>query len=169
MVGVSEAEPAGGGETRELVECVTLTVGSSAYAFEVGRVAQVADVPRITRVPRTVDLVAGLASVGGEMVCVLDTRAAFDLPPSEEAGKLVVLDRDDDDAQPIGVLVDAVGDVERYPVEAIERPEERPSAATGPWVTAVVGAETTTSGDVAVLGVERLAASIAPEQETTQQ
>jgi len=134
----------------------------------VGRVAQVADVPRITRVPRTVDLVAGLASVGGEMVCVLDTRAAFDLPPSEEAGKLVVLDRDDD-AQPIGVLVDAVGDVERYPVEAIERPEERPSAATGPWVTAVVGAETTTSGDVAVLGVERLAASIAPEQETTQQ
>ncbi|MWG33041.1 chemotaxis protein CheW [Halomarina oriensis] len=166
---MSEAESGDTTETRELVEFITVVVGDARYAFEVGRVAQVTDVPRITRLPRTADLVAGLASVNGEMVCVLDTRAAFDLPPSDDDGKLVVLERTDDEAQTIGVLVDDIGDVERYPVDAIERPEERPSAATGPWVTAVVGAKTTTNGDVAVLGVERLAASITPEQETTQQ
>jgi purine-binding chemotaxis protein CheW len=164
---VSEAEHGDATETRELVEFITVHVGNDRYGFEVGRIAQVTDVPHITRIPRTTDIVAGLASVTGEMVCVLDTRAAFDLPPSDEEGKLVVLEREDDDAQVVGVLVDDIGDVERYPVDAIERPEERPSAATGPWVTAVVGAETTTNGDVAVLGVERLAASIAPEQETT--
>ncbi len=167
MVAVSEAEHAGASETRELVEFVTVSVGAAEYAFEVARVAQVTDVPPITRIPQTVDLVAGLAGVGGEMVCVLDTRVAFDLPPSDRDGKLLVLEREDDEAQRIGVLVDGIGDIVRYPVTAIERPEKRPSAATGPWVTAVVGAESTTSGDVAVLGVERLAASIAPDLENT--
>lgn len=166
---MSEAEPAAAGETRELVELLTVRVGSSRYAFEVGRVDQVADVPPVTRIPRTVDLVAGLASVGGEMVCVVDARAAFDLPPSDDDGTLLVLSREDEEAQRIAVVVDDVGDIERFPVDAIERPEERPSAATGPWVTAVVGAETTATGAVAVLGVERLAASIAPEKETTSQ
>lgn len=166
---MSEAESAGAAETREVVEFVTVDVGPSRYAFEVGRVAQVTDVPRLTRIPRTVDLVAGLGSVGGEMVCVLDTRTAFDLPPSDDDGKLLVLEREHEDAQRIGVVVDAISDIERFPVEAIERPEERPSAATGPWVTAVVGAETTTNGDVAVLGVERLAASIDTDLETTTQ
>ena len=165
---MSEAERAVAGEPQELVELLTVRVGPSRYAFEVARVGQVTDLPPITRVPRTVDLVAGLASVGCEMVCVLDTRAAFDLPP-REAEKLLVLRREDEEAQTIGVAVDAVGDIERVPLDAIERPEERPTAATGPWVTAVVGAETTANDDVAVLGVERLAASIAPEQETTAQ
>jgi purine-binding chemotaxis protein CheW len=169
VVDVSEAEPAAAGETRELVELLTVRVGSSRYAFEVGRVGQVTDVPSVTRVPRTVDLVAGLASVGGEMVCVVDARTAFDLPPSDDPGKLLVLSRDEADAQRVAVVVDDVGDIERVPLDAIERPEDRPSAATGPWVTAVVGAETTANDAVAVLGVERLAASIAPERETTNQ
>ncbi|MFC5971001.1 chemotaxis protein CheW [Halomarina salina] len=166
---MSEAEQASPAETREVVELVTVDVGPSRYAFEVGRVAQVTDVPNVTRLPRTVDLVKGLASVGGEMVCVLDMRTAFDLPPSDEDGKLLVLKREHEEAQRIGVVIDAISDIERFPVDAIERPEERPSAVAGPWVTAVVGAETTADDDVAVLGVERLAASIDIEQETTTQ
>ncbi|WP_254536968.1 chemotaxis protein CheW [Halomarina litorea] len=136
----------------EVLEVVACRVGESWYGLEVGRVRQVDDCPPTTRVPRTAPAVRGVASVAGEVTVVVDARVALDSSPDDGSDRLVVLDRGDQ-PQPVALLVDAVADIERCPVETLGRPGPDDTG----WAKAVADRE---SGPLTVLSVERIAETV---------
>jgi purine-binding chemotaxis protein CheW len=104
-------------ERRE--EWLTFFLGEEEYALPVAQVREILKPPPIAEVPRAPAHVLGVLMVRGEVVTVFDPRSRLGLPrvaPGRYARVLVCGDRGD----PCGLLVDAVSQVVRLPVSAIE-------------------------------------------------
>lgn len=134
------AAPAGG---------IVARLGSSRYAIAIADVAEVAALPRLTRVPGAPAWLAGVANWRGRMLPVLDLRPllageSVHLPGS---ARLLVISRDGVVA---GVLAEAVPGV--YDGELAD---VAPAPATLPRSAAalVVGQVTDREGPLAVLDV----------------
>ncbi|MCO8145846.1 chemotaxis protein CheW [Rhodovulum tesquicola] len=74
-------------------QVVTLGVGEERFAVPVGRVQEILDRRRITRIPNAPAHVMGVIDVRGAGVSVVDLRAVLGLPRAEDddATRIVVL------------------------------------------------------------------------------
>jgi chemotaxis signal transduction protein len=151
------------------VEFLLFELEMAQYAVEVGRVEQTIEVPDLARVPRAPQLVEGIASVGGDVVAVVDGRVLLGASERGEFGPppmLLLLDHGaDDPAEKLGLVVDAVGNLRSYPTDRIVPTSETdtdPPHGTPEWFRAAVRPEDPTLGtSTFVLDVERVAAAVA--------
>lgn len=102
---------------------LTFTLAGEQYAVAVGRVREVLEYTRITRLPRTADFMKGLINLRGSGVPVIDLRLKFGMEETT-VGKdtaIVVLDVNGSDGEVVvGALADAVHEVVEINADQIE-------------------------------------------------
>ena len=136
-----EMAPASTEGRREWVEFVHFRLGNDSYMLELGWVEKIVRNPSVTQVPQSGPAIAGVANLSGVIPVIIDGRSLLELParPPDIEPILLVLDRDN--AQPVGVLVDAVAGIDAHQVDHIQPPaalEEWTLPLGRRWFRAVV-------------------------------
>jgi len=103
-------------------ECLLFLLGGDPYALPIGVVLEILRLLPITEVPRAPAGVAGLASVRGQLITVLDPRPRLGLPdrPRDRKTRVLLVDAGD---EIVGILVEEVRGVQRYDPGQIEPPQ----------------------------------------------
>ncbi len=96
----------------ELIQLATFRLGSSEHALDIMRIREIIQPLPITAVPKAPRFVEGVIELRGAILPVVDLRKRFDLPatPPVRATKYVIVTLD---GRPVGLVVDAVGEVLR--------------------------------------------------------
>lgn len=100
----------GTGETQHL----KFTLGTGSHAVATSGIQEVISTPRITRVPKTPPVIAGIANLRGKIVPVLDARPALGMNPDTRTEYCVIF-QDGRDA--LGLLVERVEEIFAAPSE----------------------------------------------------
>ena len=140
------------------VQLIHFDVGHGrAYGLPLESAAKIERVPRIVPVPRTPPYVRGIASLRGEIVCVVDLAVLLGLPISDTAPRgLLVLQ---DGPRKVAILSETLPDFLRVKVSAIS-----PPPAGGPGERLLAGVLDREEGTIAVLVPGRLLDAIAGER-----
>jgi purine-binding chemotaxis protein CheW len=99
-------------------EYVSVTIGDQLFGLPIGRVQDVFVADRMTKVPLAPPEVAGILSLRGRLVTVIDMRARLDLgarDPSQPPVSVGI----EIGGEFYGLLVDRVGDVIQISAEAM--------------------------------------------------
>ena len=108
-------------ELGKRAEYLAFMLGTEAYAIQIGNIVEILKPLPITEVPRAPKGIAGLASVRGRLVTVLDLRRRFGLAEPERDRRVRILLVDGGD-ETLGLLVDEVRGVQRFDEAEIEPP-----------------------------------------------
>jgi purine-binding chemotaxis protein CheW len=142
------AEIERGVSTEKEIQLIHFDLGSERYGVPLDSVAKIDHVPAIVAVPRTPPFVKGIASLRGEIVCVVDLRALVGLAPSERMPRgLVVLQAG---ARKVGLISDSLPDFLRVKASAVT------PAPPGPGSEILAGILDRDGRTIAVLIPERL-------------
>ena len=97
-------------------------LGGDPYALPIGAISEILKLLPITDVPRAPSGIAGLASVRGRLVTVIDPRRRFGLaePERDRRTRILLVDSMD---ETMGLLVDEVKGVHRFEEAQIEPPQ----------------------------------------------
>src|ERR1700754_4540934 len=109
-------------ETGKRAEYLAFTLGTEAYAIEIGNIVEILKPLPITEVPRADPDVVGVMSVRGRLVAVLDLKLRFRLAPSftmNRKSRILLVHPMDEE---LGLLVDEVFQVYRLSEAEIEPP-----------------------------------------------
>jgi len=124
-----EQQQASAAAAEELSEAwVAFGLGGTSFALPVARVREVVRIEHITRVPHAAPAVAGLTTVWGQPVPVIDLRRRIGIEASalDSDSRLLVTSG----SRPLGLLVDRVEQVLRVlPSRVAPTPEELPGSA----------------------------------------
>jgi purine-binding chemotaxis protein CheW len=101
------------------IEYVTVTIGEQLFGLPIARVQDVFVPDKLTRVPLAQPEVAGVLNLRGRIVTAIDMRRKLDLAP-RPADKPVMAVGIDTRGESYGLLVDAVGEVLKFPASACE-------------------------------------------------
>lgn len=126
-----ELAPWGQGDSREAfaqrgearaADYLLFFLGGDPYALPIGVITEILKPLPITEVPRAPKGIAGLASVRGRLVTVLDLRRRFGLaePGRDKRLRILLVDAGD---ETLGLLVDEVRGVQRFEETEIEPPQ----------------------------------------------
>ncbi len=99
-------------------QLVTFSLGTEEFGVDIMKVQEIIRIPPITRVPKAPSYVEGVINLRGNVIPVVNLRARFGMPLSEETdlSRIVV------NGKVFGVRVDGVTEVLRLDSEAIEPP-----------------------------------------------
>lgn len=102
-------------------QLVVFQLAEQTYGIDIASVFEIIRMETITKVPRTPDFVEGVINLRGRIIPVIDLCKRFNLVKSEQTGssRIIIVDVD---SNTIGMIVDAVSEVIRVPVESIEPP-----------------------------------------------
>jgi purine-binding chemotaxis protein CheW len=109
-------------EIGKRAEYLAFTLGTEAYAIEIGSIVEILKPLPITEVPRADPEVVGVMSVRGRLVAVLDLKRRFHLARTftmDRRSRILLVDAVDEE---IGLLVDEVLQVYRLSEAEIEPP-----------------------------------------------
>jgi len=108
------------GRSRE-DQIVVFQLAEQTYGIDIASVYEIIRMEKITRVPRTPHFVEGVINLRGKIIPVIDLCKRFNLPLAERTGasRIIVVDVS---GNTIGMIVDAVSEVLRLPLESIEPP-----------------------------------------------
>jgi purine-binding chemotaxis protein CheW len=153
------------GESRDAVEeaevaepgrgLLTLQLGEAQFGVWVDEVLEIVRTPPISRLPLPDPEVAGVTSVRGELIPVLDLGVRLMGTPAVRPGRLVLI-RHDDTATIVGLLVDGVRTLAAVRESEIE--ESPKSAKSGLPPGMVTGVVADTDGVTTILHLGRAAA-----------
>lgn len=93
---------------------LTFRLGDELFAANVSKVIEILEIPKITRVPRSPDFMRGVINLRGSVLPVIDTRAKFGLPQTEDTVNtcIIVLSVElEGQTITIGAISDAVQEV----------------------------------------------------------
>lgn len=93
---------------------LTFKLAREEYGLEILRVTTIIGVMEITAVPQTPDYVRGVINLRGKVISVVDMRAKFGMPRTEDTSEtciIVVEVRKGAESVHMGVLVDSVSEV----------------------------------------------------------
>ncbi len=99
-------------------EIIKFLLGSENFAVETEKIREIVIAPHITALPNTEKWVKGVINLRGDVVPVIDLRLRFHTAcdPEYDARSVVMAVRTDDERM-IGVIVDAVKDMEEISFE----------------------------------------------------
>jgi purine-binding chemotaxis protein CheW len=100
--------------TDTLNSFLTFRLGDELFAANVGKVIEILEVPKITKVPRSPDFMRGVVNLRGNVLSVIDSRTKFGLPPITDTINtciIVMVVNVDGQQVTLGVIVDAVQEV----------------------------------------------------------
>lgn len=112
-------------EYTETALFLTFKLGDEIFALDVSQVREVLDLTNITKVPRAPTFMRGVINVRGSVVPVVDLRAKFGLPATDDTldTRTIVMDLSlDGETAVIGALADSVHEVIEIEPSAIEPP-----------------------------------------------
>ncbi len=102
----------------EELQVVTFTLAAESYGINIGEVQEIIPVLPIIRVPEAPIWIEGLVDLRGIILPIIDLRRRFGLSALESSATqcIIVVNLPD---QALGLIVDAVRDVARIPLEAV--------------------------------------------------
>jgi len=100
-------------------QLVVFELANEVYGINIGTVREIIRTQTVTYVPDAPDFVEGVINLRGRVIPVVDLRKRFGLPVTETTNdsRVLVVDIQGDD---IGVIVDAVTEVQRISEDSIE-------------------------------------------------
>ena len=101
------------------IEYVTVMIGEQLFGLPISRVQDVFVPDRLTKVPLAPPEVAGILNLRGRIVTAVEMRSRLDLGP-RAAGQTVMAIGIELRGESYGLLVDAVGEVMKFPESACE-------------------------------------------------
>jgi purine-binding chemotaxis protein CheW len=119
----------------QFVEYVTVTIGHQLFGLPISRVQDVFIPDRLTRVPLAPPEVAGVLNLRGRIVTAIDMRRRLDLDRRDDGQPAMAIGIDTKGVS-YGLLVDAVGEVLRFPAAACEA---KPANLDGRWARVASG------------------------------
>lgn len=101
---------------------LTFEIKKEVFATEVEKIAEIITYQQITELPNTREWIKGVVNLRGEVTPVIDMRLKFDptrhnLPYNDET---VIIAVKTDDGRTLGIIVDAVLDVETIAEDEIQ-------------------------------------------------
>lgn len=102
------------------IHVVVFRLGREEFGVRIDQVKEIIELKHITRMPKAPSFIEGVINLRGEVIAVIDLAKQFDLSSASERGeetRIIVIDVDDN---VVGMIVDAVPEVLRIPVENIE-------------------------------------------------
>lgn len=105
--------------SEELLQLVTLTLGSEEYAVDILKVQEINRMKEITRVPNSPSYVEGVINLRGKVIPVINLRSKFNLEEKEndERTRIMIMDIQ---GITMGIVVDSVSEVLRIPSNIVE-------------------------------------------------
>jgi purine-binding chemotaxis protein CheW len=103
-----------------LSEYLSFLLAGEAYGVELTRIREILSSPPVTLVPRAPRDVLGVCSVRGLLVTVIDLRRRLRLEESPSTRRTRILLIQADAGEVVGLLVDEVRQVVRFPASDIE-------------------------------------------------
>lgn len=102
-------------------QIVVFDLAGETYGADINAVREIVRMQSITSIPQAPHAIEGVINLRGKVNPVMDLRKRFGLPVSEESkdSRIVVVDIGEQD---IGLIVDAVAEVNRIPSDLIEVP-----------------------------------------------
>jgi len=100
--------------TETINSFLSFRLGEELFAANVGKVLEILEIPKVTKVPRSPAFMRGVVNLRGNVLPVIDTRAKFGLPSIEDTVNscILVMNIDMDDREIVlGAVVDAVQEV----------------------------------------------------------
>jgi len=118
------------------VELVGFALGDEKFGFDIQKIQEINRLLEITQVPRTPDFVMGVINLRGIVIPIIDLRIRFGRSPREpdQKTRIIVVEVK---GKTIGMLVDAVSEVLRIPVNTIEPPPEIISGLDAQYISGV--------------------------------
>lgn len=100
-------------------QLVVFELANEVYGINIGTVREIIRMQTVTYVPDSPDFVEGVINLRGRVIPVVDLRKRFGLPVTEATNesRVLVVDISGDD---IGVIVDAVTEVQRISEDSVE-------------------------------------------------
>ncbi|MCC7354165.1 MAG: chemotaxis protein CheW [Anaerolineae bacterium] len=117
-------------------QLVVFELAGESYGVEISRVQEIDRMQQITVVPRTPAFVEGVINLRGRITPVVDTRTRFGLPKAEVTPltRIVVVKAGE---EWVGLVVDAVSEVLRIPVDSIEPPSAMVTTADSAYLRGI--------------------------------
>lgn len=102
-------------------QIVVFDLAGETYGADINAVREIVRMQAITSIPQAPPSIEGVINLRGKVNPVMDLRKRFDLTASAETkdSRIVVVDIG---TQDVGLIVDAVAEVNRMPADAIEPP-----------------------------------------------
>ncbi len=115
---------------------VIFKLANEHYGVEIATVESIIKLQTITALPRAPEFVEGVINLRGTVLPVIDLRKRFDLVRAEESRdtRIVVVEIE---GQTVGMIVDAVNEVLRVPVEDIEPPSPLVTTVDSTFITGI--------------------------------
>lgn len=101
------------------LQLVVFRLGNEMFGIEIGAVKEIITWQPITRIPEAPAFVEGIINLRGQLIPITDLRKrlGFKAAVSEKQSRILVIEQDQ---QVVGLMVDAVSEVLRVPVDRIE-------------------------------------------------
>lgn len=112
-------EPVAESPRPEASRYLTFRLDREIFGVPILEVREIIELQEISPVPRTAPWVRGVVNLRGRVLPVIDPKVRFGLAPVEPTDLTVIVVLKAHDANPFGVLVDEVLDVQRLEQDAI--------------------------------------------------
>ncbi len=124
------------GNTAEVKQLISFTVGAEEYGLELLRVKEVIRMRQITWLPRAPSCVKGIINLRGDVIPIVDLRERFGLQAQEQSAmtRVIVVEVE---ARLVGMVVDSASQVVRIPADQFEPPPTVMGEASKDFITAV--------------------------------
>ena len=121
-------------------QLVVFDLASESYGVDINVVQSIIQMQEITRIPRTPEFVDGVINLRGKIIPVVDSRKRFGLEEGERNSdnRIVVASIG---GQDIGMVVDAVSEVLRISMDAVEPPSTLITSADSDYIRGIAKVE----------------------------
>ena len=143
--------------TQATISVLRFSLGDQEYAISTKQVMEVLRMVTVTPLPTAPGFVEGVINRRGETTAILNLRRRLGLKPSKPTSdsRIIVVEMD---KKPVGIVVDAVSNVESLPAQDVDSPSSYPVAVDEQFVFGIAKAR---EHPVVLLNLEHL---IEPEQ-----
>ena len=121
-------------------QIVAFRVGEEVFGLEIGNVREVIEYREVTPVPRAPEFVAGIISLRGAILPVVDLRKRIGVEPTEPGPETVILVLEVDGRR-VGLVADRILDILKAGPERALRTKERKGAVAQEYIQEILKVE----------------------------
>lgn len=134
------------------IEYITVTIGNQLFGLPINRVQDVFMPASITEVPLSPKQIAGVLNLRGRIVTVIDMRERLGLPKNTDSTNAMAVGIESK-GESYGLLIDAVGEVLRLPVDDYE---QNPANLDKRWAQVSGGVQRLEGQLMVILDVDKI-------------
>jgi purine-binding chemotaxis protein CheW len=121
-------------------QIVAFRAGEEVFGLEIGNVREVIEYREVTPVPRAPEFVAGIISLRGAILPVVDLRKRIGMEPTEPGPETVILVLEVDGRR-VGLVADRILDILKAGPERALRTKERKGAVAQEYIQEILKVE----------------------------